>query len=1066
MTASRAGNAAPSPALPSHSAQAVSLFVRQHRQWLSLAAVLIVLWQAPPLYILKGINLMPLWLHTFFEGFAVVVAMLIFAVGWNNYGLQCPRNILILSCTFLAVGLIDFAHLLAYKGMPDFITPSGPEKGINFWLSARFAAAIGLFSAALGSWQAQATRQFRYFLLLASLGFTAMVYWSVLFHPETWPRTFIDGQGLTPFKIVAEYSIITIMLVPATLFYRQSKQSDRRTAADLFAATAVTILSELCFTLYSDTTDGLNLLGHIYKVIAYFFLYRAIFITTVREPFQRAEKEIAVRKRMEKSLRNSYEEISDLYNKAPCGYHSLDKDGVIVRINDTELDWLGYRREELVGRHFTDLLTPQGVETFTANYPKFKERGLVQTLEYELVRKDGTTLTVMLNATARYDKNGGYLASRSTLHDITRLKLAECAIQEREAMLNAFLASSPFGMLMLDENFRHVRVNPALAEMSGVPVELHLGRTVEEVVPITAPIVMPLYQHVLERGEALRNLEFPSEVPRYPGKLRWWLATYFPILGEGGKPVAVGGMLLDITERKQMEETLKSREATLTQAQQIGRMGSWEWNLTSGTLTWSDELYRLYGLDPRHFQASLELFFQHVPEEEHAEIQRILDLAMEKLSDFEMEHNVIRPDGSLHIHHTKGQVFRNEFGHPVRMVGVEQDITDQRRAEQALRDSEHHMQQLLANLPVCIVIHGADTRIHYSNESAQEFLGLSETQIIGKAAPDPAWRFVREDGSTMPPEEYPVSRVIADRKPVYGCVLGVVRSGWEAPRWAYVHAYPDLDEQGEVRQAVVSFVDISERKNAEQALIAAERQLWTLNENLERRVAQRTRQLEAANRELEAFSYSVSHDLRAPLRSMDGFSQILMRDHAAKLDETGRDYLQRIVRASKRMGELIDDLLQLSRVSRSELKKETIDLSVLARSVQRDIQATAPDRRVEWAIQDGVVVEADSRLMRAMLENLLRNAWKFSAKKADARIEFGAIDREGEEVLFVRDNGAGFDMQYAHKLFGAFQRLHRTEEFEGMGVGLAIVQRIVHHHGGRIWAEGAPGEGATFYFTI
>jgi len=247
---------------------------------------------------------------------------------------------------------------------------------------------------------------------------------------------------------------------------------------------------------------------------------------------------------------------------------------------------------------------------------------------------------------------------------------------------------------------------------------------------------------------------------------------------------------------------------------------------------------------------------------------------------------------------------------------------------------------------------------------------------------------------------------------------------------------------------------------------AAEERLRLLNEELERRVAERTWQLEVANKELEAFSYSVSHDLRAPLRSIDGFSEILEKRYAERLDDTGRDYLGRVRRASKRMGELIDDLLLLARVTRAELHKESVDLSRMVQIMIREMQETAPQRQVAWVIQDGILAQADSRLIKVVLENLLSNAWKFTFHQAAPRIEFGMIERENEKIIFMRDNGAGFDIQYAGKLFGAFQRLHKADEFEGTGIGLATVQRIIHRHGGRVWAEGQTGAGATFYFAI
>jgi PAS domain S-box-containing protein len=233
---------------------------------------------------------------------------------------------------------------------------------------------------------------------------------------------------------------------------------------------------------------------------------------------------------------------------------------------------------------------------------------------------------------------------------------------------------------------------------------------------------------------------------------------------------------------------------------------------------------------------------------------------------------------------------------------------------------------------------------------------------------------------------------------------------------------------------------------------------------------QNEERLRAAVTELDAFAYSVSHDLRAPLRSIDGFSQILLEDYGAKLDDAGREALERVRAATQRMGGLIDDLLKLSRVSRGEMRKETVDLSALAAAIVRDLRSREPQREVEVTIAPAprLTVQGDPRLLGIALENLLGNAWKYTSKRSDARIEFWgtALPQEGERIFYVRDNGAGFDMRYADKLFGAFQRLHGASEFEGTGVGLATVQRILLRHGGRIWAEAKVNEGATFYFTV
>jgi len=276
--------------------------------------------------------------------------------------------------------------------------------------------------------------------------------------------------------------------------------------------------------------------------------------------------------------------------------------------------------------------------------------------------------------------------------------------------------------------------------------------------------------------------------------------------------------------------------------------------------------------------------------------------------------------------------------------------------------------------------------------------------------------------------------------------------------WAMLDATAAQDAEGEnVCRIVIS--NITERKQIEE-------EIRKMNDELESRVRGRTDQLEDSNKALEAFSYSVSHDLRAPLRSIEGFSQAILEEYREKLDETGRNYLDRVCAAAKRMEQLINNTLKLSQVNRFDFQCEAVDLSRMVREITEAHQKSNPDRAVNVIIREGIIVQGDHQMMKIVLGHLLDNAFKFTGKQAQPRIEFDKTIKDNETAYYVRDNGAGFDMAYVDKLFGPFQRLHTAEEFAGTGIGLATVQRIIHRHGGQVWAEGETGKGSTLYFNL
>jgi PAS domain S-box-containing protein len=368
------------------------------------------------------------------------------------------------------------------------------------------------------------------------------------------------------------------------------------------------------------------------------------------------------------------------------------------------------------------------------------------------------------------------------------------------------------------------------------------------------------------------------------------------------------------------------------------------------------------------------------------------------------------------------------------------ELDKRSRSEETLRHSEERFRLLVSNVKDYAILM-LDPRGHIVswNDGAERIKGYRAEEVIGQ-----------HFSIFYPPED--------QDKPAYELKMVAEQGrledeGWRVRKdgsrfWANVIITALRDGKGQLRGFVKVTRDMTERRQNEE------------------KMRTHNAQLEAANKELEAFCYSVSHDLRAPLRGIDGFSQALLEENAKQLDSQGRDYLQRIRMSGRRMAALIDDLLSLSRVTRTVMCREPVDLSSMADSIAADLHNCEPGRRVALVIAPGLRAEADPRLLRIVMENLLGNSWKFTAKRETAQIEVGKIQDNGRSAYFVRDNGAGFDPKYAAKLFGAFQRLHGMNEFPGTGIGLATVQRIIHRHGGSVWADAELDHGATFYFTL
>ncbi len=441
----------------------------------------------------------------------------------------------------------------------------------------------------------------------------------------------------------------------------------------------------------------------------------------------------------------------------------------------------------------------------------------------------------------------------------------------------------------------------------------------------------------------------------------------------------------------------------------------------------------------------LDLFPQEVAER----LRRHDEIALGE-NGSSVQEEAIRLDGEERIY------LFNRFSLPEEASGarlgiIAFEITQRAKVEDDLLVSRSFFEGILDIAADAIISIDEDQRIILFNQGAERIFGYTAEEALGQ----PLDMLLPMGARPMHRHhigQFGRSEVGARQMGERGAIAGRRKDGTVFPAEASISR---MRLRGRTTFTAI-LRDVSEARRAEDAI-------KSLNTDLKHRAAQ----LENANRELEAFSYSVSHDLRAPLRSIDGFSQLLVEDFGAELPGEAQDSLQRIRAASQRMAQLIDDILALSRVTRTSIDRRGVDLSAMAMAIAEDLRQEEPQRNVTFVIPQDLAAEADPHLIQVLLNNLLGNAWKYTGKHASARIEFGRFtDSRGRIVYFVRDDGAGFDMAYANKLFGAFQRLHAASEYAGSGIGLATVQRIVHKHGGEVWAEGAVEQGATFYFTL
>jgi len=739
---------------------------------------------------------------------------------------------------------------------------------------------------------------------------------------------------------------------------------------------------------------------------------------------------------MKKLVNESEQHILQAIMNGAKNFHLvyLDRDFNFLLVNETYARNCGYHPEEMIGMNHFDLYPHPENE---AIFARVRDTGVAEEyrdkpFEYSDQAARGVTywdwtLTPVKNAA------GEVTGLVFSLFETTDRKQAEEKLRESEQRFRTVAEAT--GAMVVDVEFAtgRILVERGFHELTGyAPGEVRFTRDwwIEQLHPDDRSLFERQLQDVLVHG---RDYTLSYRIRRKRGDYIHVQDTGKVFKNSLGQVERIIGGIVDMTEQKRAEEGLKqSRE----------RLGGILASIADGYIS-LDDAWRFLAINPvaerdifRRPAGELlgKAFWDIYPQGRGGEFHQHYEKAFRKRVPvhFEAKSNVT--DKWLEVH-----------AYPVddRLDVYFRDITERKEKEEALRRET----QILAQVHESIIATDLEGTVTLWNKGAERLFGYTAVEALGNPV---SLIYFDEDRSVL--HESVVAPVLAA-----GQHEIEVRTRHKSGREIYIHLSLSLlqDESGDPYGMIGFSLDVTPRRRAADEILK-------LNEA----VVMRNRELETINRELDAFIYSVSHDLRAPLRPLRGFSDILLEDYSDSLDNQGRDYLARIRKASVKMGMLIDDLLALSRISQQELAREDIDLNRLAASVIAECREGEPGRDVRVDIAAGITAFADSGLMAIVLTNLLGNAWKFTAKKPEAHIEFGSFEQEAKRVYFIKDNGAGFNPEYKDKLFQPFHRLHGDNEFPGTGIGLTVVDRVIRRHGGKVWGEGTIGQGATFYFTL
>lgn len=728
----------------------------------------------------------------------------------------------------------------------------------------------------------------------------------------------------------------------------------------------------------------------------------------------------------------------------------------IVFIKERKIIWANSALWRITGFSPDDYVGKEtgNVYTHSADYEKLiKEgisllkKGLVYNSEVQLTKKDGTIIWAnMAGKALNPDKPQD--GTIWMVLDITEQKTADMALKASESLLKATMESVDDGIFVTDSNNKITHLNKGFVKNLKIPEKLIDTKDFHDILDyVKNQLEDP--EAFIERVEHIQKSSRNSEDILHFSDGRVIERHSYPLV-EGKNVKGRVWMYRDVTERNNAMELLIKNQNFLRESQRVAHIGCWEYYYADDRLVWNDESYMIYGYKPLQISPNFATFIHLVHPDDRQSVIRHLEKSKNEKIYNDFECRIIRPDGKERIIFVVGAVANDENNNIFKSYGIIQDITERKHNEILMSEKDAKLKSIFRSAPVGIGL--TINRIFYEcNDQFYSITGYSPEEIIGNNS-----RFIYATD-----EDYSkIQAILKDKNERQS--VNAVETTWIHKTGREIKillSFMSLDPSDISKGFTFSAMDITESKRAEE-------EIRQLNAELEKRVYERTIQLHQVNRDLESFAYSVSHDLRAPVRHIDGFVK-LMYSKITDRSESINNYYTKIESASHRMSAMIDSLLSFSRLGRKELSLSVTDIRKMIQEIIDEMSPDLDKRDIEWNISSLPEIKCDRELMKLVFENLISNAVKYTGKIKKAKISIGCTRADNNYVeIFVKDNGAGFDMAYASKIFGVFQRLHSSEEFEGIGIGLANVRQIVEKHKGTVRAEGKPNKGATFYITL